>query len=41
MTWLVILYVAATNDNIIRKIDVNGIVAAMAGTGDQDFAGDG
>jgi len=35
------LYIAATNDHVIRKVDLNGIITTVAGTGTQGFAGDG
>ena len=35
------LYIAATNDHVIRKVDTKGIMTTVAGTGDQGFAGDG
>lgn len=35
------LYIADLNDNIIRKIDLAGIIATVAGDGEQGFSGDG
>jgi len=35
------LYIADLNDNVIRKVDLAGIVTTVAGTGEQGFAGDG
>jgi hypothetical protein len=35
------LYIAAMNDQVIRKVDLNGIITTVAGTGDQGFDGDG
>ncbi|GGG83925.1 hypothetical protein GCM10011585_29590 [Edaphobacter dinghuensis] len=35
------LYIADLNDNIIRKVDLAGIVTTVAGTGEQGFSGDG
>ncbi len=35
------LYIADLNDNIIRRVDVAGIITTVAGDGDQGFAGDG
>lgn len=35
------LYIADVNDNVIRKVDLAGIVTTVAGTGEQGFAGDG
>jgi len=35
------LYIAATNDHVIRKVDALGTITTVAGTGDQGFAGDG
>ncbi len=35
------LYIADLNDNVIRKVDLTGIVTTVAGTGEQGFAGDG
>ncbi|MDE1175681.1 MAG: Ig-like domain repeat protein [Edaphobacter sp.] len=35
------LYIADLNDNIIRKVDLAGMVTTVAGTGEQGFAGDG
>ena len=34
------LYIAALGDNVIRKVDLNGIITTVVGTGDQGFAGD-
>ncbi|WP_165420433.1 Ig-like domain repeat protein [Edaphobacter modestus] len=34
------LYIADLNDNVIRKVDVAGIVTTVAGTGEQGFSGD-
>ncbi len=35
------LYIAALGDNVIRKVDLNGIITTVVGTGEQGFAGDG
>jgi sugar lactone lactonase YvrE len=35
------LYIADLNDNIIRKVDIAGIITTVAGTGEQGFSGDG
>ncbi len=35
------LYIADLNDNIIRKVDVAGIITTVAGNGEQGFSGDG
>ena len=35
------LYIAALNDHVIRKVDLNGIITTVAGTGDEGFGGDG
>ncbi len=35
------LYIADLNDNVIRKVDLAGIVTTVAGTGEQGFSGDG
>jgi len=35
------LYIASLNQNVIRKVDLKGIITTVAGTGDQGFAGDG
>jgi len=35
------LYIVDMNDNVIRKVDLAGIVTTVAGTGEQGFAGDG
>jgi sugar lactone lactonase YvrE len=35
------LYIADLNNNVIRKVDLAGIVTTVAGTGEQGFAGDG
>lgn len=35
------LYIADLNDNVIRKVDLAGIVTTVAGTGEQGFTGDG
>lgn len=35
------LYIADLNDNVIRRVDLAGIVTTVAGTGEQGFAGDG
>lgn len=35
------LYIAALGDNIVRKVDLNGIITTVVGTGDQGFGGDG
>jgi sugar lactone lactonase YvrE len=35
------LYIADMNDNVIRKVDLAGIVTTVAGTGEQGFSGDG
>ena len=34
------LYIADLNDNVIRKVDVAGIVTTVAGTGEQGYSGD-
>jgi sugar lactone lactonase YvrE len=34
------LYIADLNDNIIRKVDLAGIITTVAGTGEQGFSGD-
>jgi len=35
------LYIADLNDNIIRKVDVAGIITTVAGSGEQGYSGDG
>lgn len=35
------LYIADLNDNVIRKVDLAGIITTVAGTGEQGFFGDG
>jgi sugar lactone lactonase YvrE len=35
------LYVADTNHNLVREVDINGQPSIIAGTGEQGFAGDG
>jgi sugar lactone lactonase YvrE len=35
------LYIADLNDNVIRKVDLAGIITTVAGTGEQGFSGDG
>jgi len=35
------LYIADLNNNVIRKVNLAGIVTTVAGTGDQGFSGDG
>ena len=35
------VYIADTNDNRIRKVDANGLVSTIAGTGGPSFSGDG
>ncbi len=35
------LYIADLNNNVIRKVDLAGIMTTVAGTGEQGFAGDG
>ncbi len=35
------LYIADLNNNVIRKVDLAGIVTTVAGDGEQGFAGDG
>ncbi|MEO6911350.1 MAG: Ig-like domain repeat protein [Edaphobacter sp.] len=35
------LYIADLNNNIIREVNLAGIITAVAGTGEQGFAGDG
>jgi sugar lactone lactonase YvrE len=35
------LYIAALGDNVIRMVDLNGIITTVVGTGEQGFAGDG
>ena len=35
------LYIAATNEHVIRKVNTLGIITTVAGTGVQGFAGDG
>jgi sugar lactone lactonase YvrE len=35
------LYIADLNNNVIRKVDLAGIVTTVAGNGEQGFAGDG
>ncbi|SFS18932.1 NHL repeat-containing protein [Granulicella pectinivorans] len=35
------LYIAAMNDQVIRKVDLNGIITTVVGTGEQGFGGDG
>ncbi|HEY4382565.1 MAG TPA: hypothetical protein VGN01_19630 [Acidobacteriaceae bacterium] len=35
------LYIADLNDNVVREVNVAGIVTTVAGTGEQGFAGDG
>jgi len=35
------LYIAASNDHVIRKVDLYGIITTVAGTGEQGFSGDG
>lgn len=35
------LYIAAMNDQVIRKVDLNGVITTVAGTGSQGFSGDG
>jgi len=35
------LYIADLNDNVIRKVDLAGIVTTVAGDGEQGFSGDG
>src|SRR6266702_1247232 len=35
------LYIADTNNHVIRKVDITGVVSTVAGTGDQGFSGDG
>lgn len=34
------LYIADLNDNVIRKVDLAGIITTVAGTGEQGFSGD-
>jgi len=34
------LYIAVLGDNVIRKVDLNGIITTVVGTGEQGFAGD-
>jgi sugar lactone lactonase YvrE len=35
------LYIADLNDNIIRKVDLAGIITTVAGSGEQGYSGDG
>jgi sugar lactone lactonase YvrE len=35
------LYIADTNDDVVREVSVSGIISTVAGNGDQGFAGDG
>jgi sugar lactone lactonase YvrE len=35
------LYIADLNDNIIRKVDIAGIITTVAGSGEQGYSGDG
>ena len=35
------LYIADTNDNIVREVNLSGIISTVAGNGEQGFAGDG
>jgi sugar lactone lactonase YvrE len=35
------LYIASLGQNVIRRVDPNGIITTVAGTGGQGFAGDG
>jgi hypothetical protein len=35
------LYIASLNQNVIRKVDLKGIITTVAGTGEQGFSGDG
>jgi sugar lactone lactonase YvrE len=35
------IYIADLNDNVIRRVDLAGIVTTVAGTGEQGFFGDG
>jgi sugar lactone lactonase YvrE len=35
------LFIADTADNLVREVDLNGVISTVAGTGEQGFAGDG
>jgi sugar lactone lactonase YvrE len=35
------LFIADTADNLVREVDLNGVITTVAGTGEQGFAGDG
>jgi hypothetical protein len=35
------LYIADTDDNVVREVNLNGIVSTVAGDGEQGYAGDG
>ncbi|MGZ4098628.1 MAG: T9SS type A sorting domain-containing protein, partial [Bacteroidia bacterium] len=35
------VYIADTYDNLIRKVDVNGVITTIAGTGNPGYSGDG
>ena len=34
------IYIADTDNNRIRKVDTEGIITTIAGTGDPDYSGD-
>ena len=35
------MYLADTGNNVIRRIDTNGVISTVAGDGEPTFAGDG